>query len=283
MRQFQQTLTAILLANYNQTGEDTGLLKMYGETLAEITFYRLRDVFSKIFIIVNDFNQKSDYEKLFTEDIIVSTFGKGMLSKTLAGLKSCKSKYIFLTSTDMPLIDKRAMNLIVKNLEIQDYDAVVPRHPSGKIEPLHALYKASPVAAAIQKNLNDENFRFENVLTSLENVKYIPIEKFQELDPKLTSFLRVQSELDFGKVKGLMKQKVFKARLDKAEKLEGEIKVEGDTQGSTYFKVPGTDEAHEVRFDKRKNSWVCDCKYFTMKGAFCSHILAAQKYLKQPH
>jgi hypothetical protein len=50
-----------------------------------------------------------------------------------------------------------------------------------------------------------------------------------------------------------------------------------ETANTIYYKVPGTEEDHEVTYHKRKNSWNCDCRHFSMKGTYCSHILAAQK------
>lgn len=274
-----KSISAILLTNRNQNEVDPGMKKIYGQTLAEVTFHKLKDSFQKIFFVVENFTHQTKYEKLFKEDIIISKYGKSPLTKTLSGLNACRTKYAFLASVEMPLIDKKAVELLGSYLE-KDYDAVVPKHENGKVEPLHAFYKVRPSISAVQDSIADENFSFENVLLNLHNVKYVETEKFKKFDPKLNTFTRIKSEVELDRAKDRMKQKVFKSRLDKAERLSPEIKML-ETPTTVYFKVPGTDEEHEVSYNKRKDNWACDCKYYTMKASYCSHILAAQRKLKR--
>ncbi len=271
--------SAILLTGLNQNEVDPGLRKVYGQTLAEVTFHKLKDSFQKIFFVVENFNHQRKYEKFFTEDILISRYGKSPLTKALTGLKTCRTKYAFLTSVEMPLIEKKAVELLASYLE-KGYDAVVPKHENGKIEPMHAFYKTAPSINAFQDSISDEIFKFENVLLNLNNVKYVPAESFKKFDPKLNTFTRVSSEVELDRAKSHMKKKVFKSRLDKADRLTSEIKML-ETETTVYFKVPGTDEEHEVSYNKRKDNWACDCKYFTMKASYCSHILAAQRKLKR--
>lgn len=269
--------TAIMLTEINQNEVDPGLKKLYGQTLAEVTFHKIKDLFQKVFFIVENFSHQSKYEKLFKEDILISKYGKSPLSKALTGFKACRTKYAFLSSVEMPLIQKKAVDLMTPYLS-DNYDAVVPRHENGRIEALHSFYKTDSAVQAIQDSIADERFNFENVLLNLNNVKYIPVEKFKQFDPKLNTFTRVRSELELDRAKEHLRQKVFKSRLDKAERLSPDIKML-ETGTTVYFKVPGADEEHEVSYNKRKNNWACDCKYYTMKASYCSHILAAQRKL----
>ena len=213
---------------------------------------------------MNDSQQQGRYEKIFAEDVVVSTYGKGILSKTLMGLKACRSKYVFVASADMPLIEKSVVENLYKNLEYEDFSAVVPRHESGKIEPMHSIYNVKETIPAIQDNLADERFRFENVIQTLENVKYVPASGFHQ-----STFNRVLSNIDFEKVRNSLEKKVYKARIEKAERLSENIK-RFDTPNAVYFKVPGTKEQHEVRYIKRTKKWVCDCRYFCNRGVWCN-------------
>jgi len=57
---------------------------------------------------------------------------------------------------------------------------------------------------------------------------------------------------------------------------EGKVKKEIETEKRIHFKVIGYTEEHDVIFDKQKNKFECDCKYFTLSRKKCSHILASK-------
>lgn len=62
---------------------------------------------------------------------------------------------------------------------------------------------------------------------------------------------------------------------------EGKVKKELETEKRIHFKVEGETDIHSVIFDKEKNSWLCDCKYFSLKEKECSHIISAQLLLQK--
>lgn len=61
---------------------------------------------------------------------------------------------------------------------------------------------------------------------------------------------------------------------------EGKVKKDFETDKRIYFTVTSS-EIHSVIFDKTKNTWECDCKYFALKGKECSHIYACKLYLSR--
>lgn len=62
----------------------------------------------------------------------------------------------------------------------------------------------------------------------------------------------------------------------------GRVKKEMETDKRDYFVVQGDTEEHSVIHNKIKDEWVCTCKYWTLKQRVCSHILAAQLFMKKP-
>jgi hypothetical protein len=60
----------------------------------------------------------------------------------------------------------------------------------------------------------------------------------------------------------------------------GKVTKELETEKRIHFKVLSR-EAHSVIFDKEKNIWKCDCRFFALKQRACSHILAANLFLKE--
>ena len=61
---------------------------------------------------------------------------------------------------------------------------------------------------------------------------------------------------------------------------DGRVKKTLDTHKRTHFSVTGDTEEHSVIFDKEKNIWMCDCKYYALRGKACSHTTAAQLMMK---
>jgi len=77
--------------------------------------------------------------------------------------------------------------------------------------------------------------------------------------------------------------KISKEVEDKAKNLikGGRVKKETETEKRIHFKVQGETETHSVIFDKEKGKLSCDCKYFTLKEGYCSHIEAVRIFLKK--
>jgi hypothetical protein len=67
----------------------------------------------------------------------------------------------------------------------------------------------------------------------------------------------------------------------KARKLfrEGRARLDFESEKRIYFTVYSR-EVHSVIFDKEKNEFKCDCKYFSVKQRECSHIKACKLLLK---
>lgn len=79
-----------------------------------------------------------------------------------------------------------------------------------------------------------------------------------------------------------MMTKVSKEVREKGIRLfrTGRVKKEIDTDRRTHFVVQGETEQYSVIFDKARNVWSCDCKFYSMKGRECSHIYACKLSLK---
>ena len=260
--------TAILLTS------ESALLEIHGDTLLELAFYKLRNMFDKVLVVASDPEKQSKFSKILMDEVLCDySMYSNQLTQFLRGLKSCRSETLFLASSNMPLLNQKAIDII---LEQEGYGAVVPRYVNGRLEPTHATYSVKPTYRSVQWALNDELYSFEAVLKNISNVNYLPVGKIMEVDPQLSSFFQVKSVIDLDTATSRLNSKVFKGRLKKARRLRPAIRKDMETATAAYYKVPGTEEEHEVRFDKRKGNWTCDCKYYAMKGNHCSHILAAK-------
>lgn len=268
--------TAVLLADFPGQSPGTPLLEVYGETLVERTFHKAREFFDKIFIVSGSLSQKSDIEHRVPDaDVVLNTRNKGLLGDMLAGLNACSSEYAFVGTCNLPLLNTKVLLHMFSSAKGKQ--AVIPKYVSGKIEPLHAVYKTRPAITALQQAIFDDQMDPIHFIERMPLAYFLPVGELIGIDQKLETFFNVCSETDLEIVKDRFKKKVFKKRLTKATSICSGIKKEQETDSTAYYIVPGTEEEHQVTFNKRKNTWTCDCKYYTMKACFCSHILAAQK------
>jgi hypothetical protein len=60
---------------------------------------------------------------------------------------------------------------------------------------------------------------------------------------------------------------------------EGKVKIDLETEVRIHLTVKSSEE-HYVIYDKLRNEFICDCKWFSLKRQECSHILACKLYLK---
>jgi len=57
---------------------------------------------------------------------------------------------------------------------------------------------------------------------------------------------------------------------------ENKIEKELETKKHIHFKVQGKSDVYSVIFDKEKNKWECECRYWSLTQKDCSHIIACK-------
>ncbi|HIK00723.1 TPA: hypothetical protein H1016_04235, partial [archaeon] len=83
---------AVLIADSDFTSlqNDKNLLQIYGESILQITYYKLKPIFDKVLVIVNSFDQQSIYSRQLGEDVLVNLNGnKNELTAALTALNAC--------------------------------------------------------------------------------------------------------------------------------------------------------------------------------------------------
>ncbi len=60
---------------------------------------------------------------------------------------------------------------------------------------------------------------------------------------------------------------------------EGRVRLDFKSEKRIYFTVYSR-EVHSVIFDRERNEFNCDCKYFSVKQKECSHIIACKLLIK---
>jgi len=98
---------------------------------------------------------------------IDGTPDRGPVAGIRRGLEAVETEYAAVVATDMPLLDSGLIAYLFERAG--GHDVAVPR-PSEWFEPLHAVYRAVPAAAACERALEEENPRIIEPLSSLDRV-----------------------------------------------------------------------------------------------------------------
>lgn len=61
---------------------------------------------------------------------------------------------------------------------------------------------------------------------------------------------------------------------------EGKVKKDIENDKRIYFNIESDEKTHSVIFDKVKNTFTCDCEFFSLKFRDCSHIYAVKLFIK---
>ena len=109
----------------------------------------------------------------------------------LTGFKHAKGGHSLLLSCKMPLISRDVVSLL---LEVStSYNLVIPRWPSGDVEPLQAAYNTKVAYEASQAAVTARELDMNDILSKLRNTLYISSAVLSQLNSKLTTFLKINT------------------------------------------------------------------------------------------
>jgi len=264
----------LVIVTGEEQAHDPALLEIHGDKMLGLVYHRLKSLFKQCVVVAPSVLKQKEYAKIVPEVLLDPTPNSNKVTQFLTALKLIPVKKVFLVAADMPLVSAKCVEKI---LEKREKGTVVPRFASGRTEPFHALYKTTPTLKTLQGCVDDEKQSFDEMLARLTGVFYFPVGEFMEDDPALETFFKVSDEVSFETAKARLNTKVYKKRVKKAEQMSSGVRLKEKTANNIYYTVPGETEEHEVRHDLRADKWFCDCKHFSMRANYCSHILAAKK------
>ncbi|MEM1990637.1 MAG: molybdenum cofactor guanylyltransferase [Candidatus Bathyarchaeia archaeon] len=202
--------TAIILAggHSQRFGSDKGLIKLADKPLILHVIDRIRSIVDDVVVCVKSDAQSSLYSQILPNGsrivIDVEGFPQCPLTGALTGLMSANGEYSAILPCDTPFISKNVLDFLF-DVAI-GVNAVIPRWPNDYIEPLHAVYRTKPALEAARKALEVGSCRMQFMISKLRGVRYISTIVIGEIDPKMVTFLNINTPLDLRKAKALLKR-----------------------------------------------------------------------------
>ncbi len=182
-------------------GQDKGSMILDGKPMIIHLLETLTNFADEIVIVLRDNDQEDAYKKLLVDlnlaynikfkickDIIK---GKGPLGGIYTGFQYLISNQALILPCDSPFVSEFFVKRILELSEDTEYDAVVPKWPDGRLEPLHSIYKKNS-KQIILKLIKEGTLDVKSLINEL-NVKFVDIES---LDPTGRSLFNINQDND---------------------------------------------------------------------------------------
>jgi molybdenum cofactor guanylyltransferase len=161
-------ITAIILAGgkSSRMGSDKSLLKLGNRTLIEHVVDSIRPYVSAVIVVTNDEEKYSFLNNVtFVPDIIKN---QGPFIGLISGIKSIDTKWCFVTSCDMPLIDGNIIEYLWRR---KDKYIVSPFSNYG-YEPLISLYSKEILPYA-EKLMAEDMRSINKFIATMEKLGFV--------------------------------------------------------------------------------------------------------------
>ncbi|MBD3227986.1 MAG: NTP transferase domain-containing protein [Candidatus Lokiarchaeota archaeon] len=185
-------------------GKDKAFACIKNTPMIKLVYEKVHPFSDDIIIVIKRKKAIEKYRALFPKKVKIGYDIRDDFNNPIIGAYTCfkaaNYKYCLLLACDLPLIKRNIIKILINN--INDYDAIIPRHPNGYIEPMHAIYQTKKSIRAIEPFFkNKKNIRMQDFISELENVNYISTDLIREYDKDLDTFLNINTIQDIEKVK----------------------------------------------------------------------------------
>jgi molybdopterin-guanine dinucleotide biosynthesis protein A len=201
--------SAIILAGGSSSrfGQDKGLLQLANKPLIKHVLDRIDNIVDEKLIVVSSKAQVEKYLTVIDASVNVLVDKAdvcGPLAGALAGFEEACGEYSLLLPCDTPLVSRDILLLLLE-LRI-NRNAVIPRWPSGYIEPLQAVYRTKPALEAARNALRAGELNVQAMVDRLRSIRYVSTLVLEQLDPELKTFLNINTPLDLKKTELMLKR-----------------------------------------------------------------------------
>ncbi|HJH31507.1 MAG TPA: molybdenum cofactor guanylyltransferase [Methanosarcinaceae archaeon] len=179
---------------------EKALLPVGNRTILEHVMDALEGVVDEIIISARDASQQEllkDHTRGY--DVVLDRYENvGPLSGILEGLKAATGEYVFVVACDMPYINTDVVELLFKCTG--GHDAAIPVWENKDMEPMHAVYRTSPMVIETDKAiLRSEKFVLAPVF-KMQDLMFVDMVDIRKIDPHLRTFVNVNTPDDIEKL-----------------------------------------------------------------------------------
>jgi len=167
-------VTGIILAGgkSSRMGSNKALMLYKNQRLIDIAISVVKPLVNEILVSSNELIP--NLSNRIISDVFENT---GPIGGLYSCLKESNTDINLVIPCDVPLVSTSFYSLMLEKIE--SFDAVIPRHSKGKLEPLIGIYHKN-VLPMMEEQINQHVYKLVNLLERL-NVCYIVIPKSADL------------------------------------------------------------------------------------------------------
>jgi len=192
-------ITGIILAGGKnlRMGENKAFLQVNGQRIIDRTRNLFSELFDEILLVTNSPLEYLDLNLRMVADL---TPGRGALGGIYSGLFHTSHSHAFVAACDMPFLNKALISHLIDLSP--SYDIIIPKTQDG-LQPLHAIYsqKCLPFMEDLLRKNDLKIIDFFHRVKKRE----VPTEEILPLDPKLASFLNINTPEDLARAEDYLK------------------------------------------------------------------------------
>ncbi len=186
-------------------GRDKGLVILSGKPLVVHVINRVSKVVDESIVVVSSENQKKDFEMVLEKNIITvidKTKSQSPLVGAMTGFENAQGTYSLLLPCDTPFVVAKIVHFLFN--KCTNRNAVIPRWPSGYIEPLQAVYRTESALTEAKTALTQGKMNMRSMIDNLPRVRYISTMVLEHIEPKLLTFFNINTPNDLKKAESLL-------------------------------------------------------------------------------
>ena len=190
------TISILAGGQSQRMGTDKAFLEYKGSSFIQIISNEMLKISNDVLVIIGT-KDSSPFEKvldpsvrIFNDEYRIGNPMGGMLSAT----KYAKNEYSAFLACDTPLVKNRLVKYLY-DLSL-GHSAAIPGTKRNDCEPLCAVYNIQAVKDAGLEALKRNKIGCKNLISFLSDVVYVNVEELRHFDPKLDSFLNINSQKD---------------------------------------------------------------------------------------
>jgi len=168
---------------------------------------RVANLASELIIVVGSEAQRNKLPHAVhtRTKVVVDKYGDhSPLVGALTGFENVQSSLALLLPCDAALVSPDIASLLLDLCVGRN--AVVPRWPDGKIEPLQAAYNVECAAKAAEAALNEGKRDMLGMISHLRGIRYVSTLVLQQYDPRLITFLNINTVQDWKKAEHVLQR-----------------------------------------------------------------------------
>ena len=186
-------------------GEDKCIKELGRKPLVLNVLDRIQSVTDERVIVVGSEVQQKTLGQVPGATVVVDKYvDHSPLIGALTGFEAVTAEHALLLPCDAAFVSSEISALLL-HLCV-GVNAVIPRWPDGKIEPLQAVYNITTAANAARAALNEGKHDMLGMINHLRQIRYVSTMVLQQYDEKLMTFLNINTVDDWKRAEALLKK-----------------------------------------------------------------------------